>query len=589
MRKLVAIAMLSVAACSGDLSVGGDDNTTADGNTGMDAVPCGLQIGFDPIDPVASSVLPIRAYTNLVNTAGVLSFTWTVTFNGANVPTTEQAADGSQINFIAATAGSYFVTVQVSGPTDCSYASTAKYVEAPGANADVFRLRTVPAPNLAPPQETYIQVKGGANIDRAIALDSGISVTGLVKNTATSTGISAYLKFMPRSMPTAYTELFSSATGVYNLRLLPYDHDVLVIPTATTLAPKLVPWSAVPFTTELHVGPGTVVSGTVHNPAGNGFAGAKVQLYAGSVPSTIGTTAADGSFSVRTDFPTTSSQVTVKVTPPASSGLPRLEATSTFNLANALNINYAASLATCNLQNTPVQRVGANQANAQVTVVGALGGVAGTIGGINATNTVRVSATADGTGRLPSMLVPRGALNVVTVLSMTDHAVSAIDTSACSVTQIDAPAMTTITGATKDATMTALPNIRIEAEPVGVLATAGVAPIHIMSNDTTGAFSLPLAAGGRYNVRFTDPQQRAAPLTASNVAPGGVPTNAQLAKALALTGQVSIVNNSTPVIGASVQILCTTCSGLDLERPIAETATNTVSRYAIAVPDPGTM
>jgi hypothetical protein len=43
------------------------------------------------------------------------------------------------------------------------------------------------------------------------------------------------------------------------------------------------------------------------------------------------------------------------------------------------------------------------------------------------------------------------------------------------------------------------------------------------------------------------------------------------------------------VIGASVQILCATCTGLDATRPIAETATDTVSRYRIAVPDPGTM
>jgi hypothetical protein len=49
------------------------------------------------------------------------------------------------------------------------------------------------------------------------------------------------------------------------------------------------------------------------------------------------------------------------------------------------------------------------------------------------------------------------------------------------------------------------------------------------------------------------------------------------------------VNNANPVIGASVQILCATCGGLELMRPIAETATNSVSRYAVAVPDPGTM
>jgi len=69
------------------------------------------------------------------------------------------------------------------------------------------------------------------------------------------------------------------------------------------------------------------------------------------VPSTLATTDAAGNYSVRTDFPSGASQVTVKVTPPAAGGLPRLEATSAFNLAGAINVTYAASLTTCDLAN----------------------------------------------------------------------------------------------------------------------------------------------------------------------------------------------------------------------------------------------
>jgi hypothetical protein len=504
------------------------------------------------------------------------------------VPFQTEAADNSQISFIAATPGQYSVHVDIGGSPLCPDADTIINVAAPGANTDVFRLRTVPAPDLAPPQETFIQVKGGADANRAVALDGGISVTGVVKNSTTNAGIPAYLKFIPRSMPTAFSEQFSTTSGGYTLQLLALDHDVLVIPGVAGLAPKLVPWTAVPLTQTLSVSPGMVVTGTVRNPAGNGFGGAKVQLYSGGVPSTLGTTAADGSFSVRTDFPTTTNQVTVKVTPPAGSGLPRLEATSVFNLATALNINYAPGLTTCDLAGVPVRRAAASQANAQVSIVGSLAAVAGTIAGITATNTVRVSATANGSGVLPSLLVPRGSLFAVTELSMTDHAVSAINTSTCSVAQIDAPAMTTISGTTKKDDGTAIGGVRVEAEPIGVLAQAGVAPVQIASN-ATGGFSLSLAGGGRYNVRFADPQQRAAPLVAADVAPGGVPTNALLPKALTISGTVSVTTSSNPVIGASVQVLCATCSGLDLVRPIAETATDSVSKYRIAVPDPGTM
>jgi hypothetical protein len=585
MRRLLLLAV-AAAGCAGSADGGGV--VLPDSGVSNDAQTEGCSIGFDPFDPVASPVLPIRAYAIIVNAQSVLTYNWAVTFNNATVPHTQEASDGSQIGFIAPTPGFYHVEVTIGGSAPCSFAEATINVEAPGANADVFRLRTMPSPTVAPPQETYIQVKGGADINRAIALDPGIQTTGIVKNSATDAGIAAYLKFMPTSMPTAFTELFSSSTGAYTLRLLPLNHDVLVIPTATNLAPKLVPWTAVPMTSQLVVGPGTVVTGTVRNPAGVGFAGAKVQLYAGGVPSTLGTTAADGSFSVRTDFPSAANAVTVKVTPPAASGLPRLDATSTFNLASAIQINYSASLATCDLANVPVRRGGVNQGSAQVTVVGTLAGVAGTIGGVNATNSVRVGATADGAGRLPSVLVPRGSLSAVTALSMTDHAASALDTSACSVASIDAPAMTTVSGTAKKDATTTLEGVRIEAEPIGVLALAGVLPVQVTSG-ANGAFSLPLAAGGRYNVRFLDPQARAAPLVAGDVAPLGVPTNALLPKALAITGQVSIVNNPNPVIGASIQILCATCAGLDVTRPITETATDTVSHYRIAVPDPGTM
>jgi hypothetical protein len=581
------ILALALAGCAGDFAGGDDGNVTDAGGTN-DSAPAGCAIAYDPIDPVASPVLPIRAYLVLQGATGFPTFTWTVYFGSTMIPFDFAASDESQISFIAATPGSYQVHVNISGAPQCPSASVTINVAAPGANNDVFRLRAVPSPTIAPPQETFIQVKGGADVTRAIALDSGIAANGTVINSATNGGITAYLKFMPRSMPTAFTEQFSTSSGSYGLRLLPLDHDVLVIPGVPGLAPKLVPWTAIPTTSTLTVGPGTAVTGTVRNPAGNGFGGAKVQLYAGGVPSTLGTTAADGSFSVRTDFPASATQVTVKVTPPAASGLPRLEATSAFNLASALNISYAPGLIACDLANVPVRRAAANQPNAQVSIVGSLAGVAGTINGINATNTVRVTATSSGSGTLPSMLVPRGSLFAVTEVSTMDHAVSAINTSTCSVAQIDAPVMTTINGTTKKDDGTVIGGVRVEAEPTGVLALAGVSPVHLTSS-STGGFALPLAGGGRYNVRFTDPQQRAAPLVATDVASGGVPTNAALAKALAISGTVSVVNNTNPVIGASVQVLCATCSGLEVARPIAETATDAVSKYRIAVPDPGTM
>ena len=40
--------------------------------------------------------------------------------------------------------------------------------------------------------------------------------------------------------------------------------------------------------------------------------------------------------------------------------------------------------------------------------------------------------------------------------------------------------------------------------------------------------------------------------------------------------------------GASVQLMCTGCTGLDAALPLAGAATDATGRFTLAVPDPGT-
>ena len=566
---------------------GNNNGTMSDAHPSNDGpVGCGITLTFDPADPIASPTVPIRVFTNIVNSSGVVTYTWSVRdTNFASVPFTSQASDDSQINFVAPNPGPYYVDVSIgNSPIGCSYASGTVNVSAPNANTAVYRLRTV-AGSLAPPQESIIQVKGGADMARSIALDTGLVSPGSVIDNLGS-GIQAYLKFMPVATPAAYTELFSSTSGGYSVRLLGVNHDVLVVPAVAGLAPKLIGWTVT--TTTLQVGPGTTVTGTVHAPNTTGLGGAKVQLYAGIVPSTIATTAADGTFSLHADFPA-GAMVTVKVTPPATSGLPRLDATAAFSIGTPFSINYSPSLATCDLANVPVRRGGSALPGAKVFVVGASSGGLITAGvGISATGTVHVVATADGAGKLPSTLVPRATLSAVTEVSMTDHAVSALDTSACSVAQVDAPAMINVSGTARSIDNTPLDGVRVEASSLTTLSLAGILPVQATSA-ANGSFNLLVASGGRYDVRFTDPKARGAPLVVLDVTSAGIPSNAVLPKALTISGDVSVLSSTNPVIGASVQVLCATCTGLDAARPIAETATDALSKYRIAVPDPGTL
>lgn len=573
--------MLLVAGCGMSSDAGIDLN---DGGPNDAGVVCTLTISFDPAFPEANDTAPIRAQANLVGAPGVYTYSWNVNkVGGSTVNYTFEASDQSQIGFIAPTAGSYHVSVDVSGPVpDCHYKDEILNVSDPMGITNVYRLRTVASPQLAPPQEAVIQLQGNmSEYNRPIALDPGIAVNGTVKNGTTP--VPAYIKLIPVGAPNAFTETYSGANGSYSVRLLGQMHSVLIIPTSTTLAPKLTAW--MPGVADFSVSGGTLVSGIVRDPVGNPLANAKVQLFSGGVPSTIGSSAGDGTFSVRADF--ASGPITVKVTPLAASGLPRLEATSTFNLGSQLQINYAA-LTLCDLAGDAVKRGGTNQAGAKVTFVGSMNGNVGTIGGVAATGTVHITATANGSGVLPQTLVPRAAMSAVVQLAADDYAVDTFDTStSCAAQTIDALAPITRTGVTEMGVATVIGGVRIEATPIGVLAQADAQPI-IATSNSNGAFSIDLAAGGLYDVRFVDPQARAAQLAVMNVSPALLPSAAVLPKAMTIFGKVSVTGVANPVVGASVQLLCASCTGIEATRPAAATATDSASNYRVAVPDPGT-
>jgi hypothetical protein len=525
----------------------------------------------------------------VLDAPGVLTYDWSVAHNSQAVPYTMEAADNSQIGFLVPTTGAYDVSVQIGGSAQCTFEMATLNVLDPNGVNGYYRLRAVPSSS-APPQESVVLVHGGtAMYERDIALDPGLPAAGTVRNGASGPGIAAYVKFAPVSAPLAYTETFSSGSGAYSVRLLGQMHDVIVIPQSTALAPKKLAWT--PQTTSLVVGAGTLVSGTVRDPAGTGITGAKVQLYADGVPSTVGTTAAGGAFSLRADFPA-QAQITVKVTPPNASGLPRLEAIGAFDLAQAMQINYAATLQRCDVGGSAVKRGGANQPGAKVTIVGAVPGTSATVttGAVsaNAVGTARVSITANGSGVLPAAQAPRAALAAVVQLAMDDWSVDTLDTTTTCAQTIDALAPTTVMGTLEDMATAGLEGARVEATPIGALALADAVPVSATAT-TGGGFSITLAAGGQYDVRYVDPLTRAAPLVRMAIAPAAAGGTVTLPKATKIYGEVTVVGSPNPVVGASVQMLCATCAGIDATRPVAQTATDTLGNYAVAVPDPGTM
>ncbi len=583
-RSLIALIAL-VAAC-------GASEFLPDGNTGNDASPtdagCSTYITFDPQNPVAGPSTNVRAVANANGAPGVLTYSWQVSLDGSQVDFTYAAADNSQINFIASTAGAYDVQVDIGAGAFCPVAESFLDVSAPGANTAQYRLRVVAPPaQPAPPQEQTIEVSGGADFATAVTLDGGVTATGQVMNGGT--GVPAFLRVMPTATPLAAVEAFTDDDGNFSVLVLGQPHDVLVVPTVPGVAPRVINgWT--PASTLLSVDAGSAVTGTVKGPSGAALANAKVQLSIAGTPSTLTTTDSGGNFTVRA-VPVAGATVEVDVTPPVGTGLPRLVATSVaFDLSQPMAVKYAAALATCDLAGTTVKRGATSLANAKVVVVGQLAAIGTVTAGAAATasGTASIAASADGTGKLPSTLVPKAPLSAVVFVTNADLAVASIDLSTCATVAISAPAMIAATGTVSDSSQDTLPGVQLEAVPDGALALAGATSIEGASV-ANGAFSLTLASGGHYDVHFTDPAGRGAPLVASNVTAATVPAAAVLPAALRVSGTVKISGQPNPVANASVQVLCVGCTGIDLERPIGEAATDQAGTFSVAVPDPGVM
>jgi hypothetical protein len=569
------IALLFVlVGCAGS---SGNQHVVADGGGGNTDAPTGcLSITITPPFPQKGDHIKATA---VAMASGVASYTWQV--NG--LPNTNyEAPDESAIGFDVPDAVSYEVGVSIPDDFGCPPITRTINVTDGNGLTKTYRMRVIPPADLAPPQENEIVVVGGqTSEDRPFYVDPGLLLHGSV--TSGATPVPAYVKFTPVLGPSF--DLVT--TGTFQARL--QMHSALVIPQDNTLAPRVIAWTPVVGPNQFAVDGGVGSSGTVLDRSGAPLANAQVQLEQLGVPSTIATTAANGTFTVHTTFDHTN-MITAIVTPPPASGLARLSATAVFDLTQSMQISYVGSPATCDLAATPVKRGGANQGGAVVTIVGPLSG-AGTVttGGVAATATgmVHITATANGGGSLPSTLVPRANLGAVVQLAPADFAVTSIDTTACAAQTLTAPVQVTASGVMSNGTID-LVGARIEAVPVGTLALASLLPVQTTVG-AGGAFTLQLASGGHYDMRFYDPGGRGAELELPDLTPAGVPNPVTLGTALAITGELTVLGYANPVIGASVQLLCADCTGIAASQPLAQTATDITGHYRIAVPDPGTM
>ncbi len=575
-------AALATAACGGDMA-SDDDAVDAGGSDG--ATGCSIAVSFAPTMPVAPAT--IVAQSDVFGSSGITTYVWRVTLRatGAEVPFTPLDASSRDIQFDAPTAGIYDVDLFVGA--GCPSFDGAVNVMTPGANTRAVRLRFVPPASItAPPQERIVIVPGGADFAAGVlTLDAGNAYPINVR-TPTATAVPAYVRFTSRSTPDAVIEGFTDSAGNTAVRLIPGRYDVLVVPTSAALAPRLVlDWD--PLTTLITIDAGTALGGFVLDDAGAAVAGARVSLTSGGVPSTVATTVADGSFSLRWREGGTIEQVTA--VPPAASSLPRLDAQVEIGALAVVTVRHA-TVPSSDVASTLVRVGGVIAASTEVVVdLGRAG--AGTIRDGStilaaASGSHRRTLRTDAAGRLPSARFIDGTGAAFITASGGPGGVAALALPLGGT--LDAAAPVTITGRVLRAAGGARAEARVRATLTGALAHAG-APVPVATAGSDGSFTIALAAGGAYALLLIDPTaDDAARTVAIASATAQALGDLSLPAALAISGEVRATGQSVGARAVGVAALChLACAGIERTRPLGDAVTDPAGRFVVAVPDPG--
>lgn len=572
MRALaIALVMAALAGCGA-------------GGAGDDTPVCHVAVQFTPTDALAPGTVTARAV--VTGGSGILDYQWEVTRGSTAIPTTPRTPSGSDVDFPADQAGVYHVVLTI--PT-CEQWSGDKNVRDPGANTRTLRLRFTPAPETAlPMQERIIAIPGGADYAAGVlALDGGLPTPVVVRDGGGAI-VPAYVRLSSRTTPDVFVELVTDAAGTDTVRLLPGHVDALIVPLSAALAPRRIDdWD--PIAGALTVDAGQVATGVVLDPGGAPLAGARVSLSAegAGTPSTIATTAADGSFAVRWRVPAGGA---LTVVPPRASGLPRLTMPLVdVQLDRALTVAYASTLVVRDLTGLAVAIEGAAAVGGHAAFAIDVPGAA-TIGDGVSTQTAdgkhRDVVAIDGTGHLTAYRAVGAAGRAYLQGASGPGAVALFDLGTGVPTSLDggAPAPTTL--AIVDEGGQPIRDAQLRALVTGDLAHLAAAAPQATA-DATGHATLALAPGATYQLDVVDPRHAHAGARVV-IAAGSTPAPIALPDAIAITGELREVAQSVGLPGAGVTALCYACSGPERSHPLGEAVTDAAGGFAVVIADPGT-
>jgi hypothetical protein len=574
-RPLALVLALALAGC-------GAEQLQPD----QDARACSLAVQVEPGDPVAPTTVTARA--TVTGPSGVFTYTWTVRHDGAAVAVTPRTPDSRDIDFIATTAGVYDVTLDVDGAgPECTRWQGPVNVRDPGAMPGALRLRFAPAPTSgAPLQERTVIVPGGADFALGVlALDPGVVAPILVVDPG-GQRVPSYVRLRSRATPDAVVELVTTAGGGERATLATGRYDVLVVPLVGGLAPAAIAnWE--PALGALTVGPGTPVTGHLQDETGAGLAGARIAIAGDDdgAPSTVATTASDGSFALAWQL---GAGATLTVTPPAGSGRARLRVPlDQLAATRPLTIRYQPGHPIRDLTGTPTRIGGAAPPGGHALIAVELGAIATATDGlvtVDATGTHRDQVALDSAGRLTSYRLTAGAGRAYLVA--TDGgpgAVATFDATTATPAALAGATPRAVVATLTDRSGTPIAGAAVDATVTGDLAHPG-APHATATSAGDGRLTLALAAGASYELTIIDRRgaRHRLPIGGVAVDLGAI----ALAPSSLVRGELRLVGMSVGLADAAVTALCASCTGLDRSRPLGETATDAAGTFTLAIPDP---
>ncbi|HEY3352361.1 MAG TPA: carboxypeptidase-like regulatory domain-containing protein [Polyangia bacterium] len=413
----IAAVALTLAGCGASASV----NPWGEHDAG---VQCTASLTVSTRSPAPGDTIAAEVHPG--PSGGPFTYDWSVTdATGAAVVVTPRTADESQVDVPIARAGSYHISVRVTGGyfQTCT-AEDSLLARNPTGQPEQVVLRFVPPPASGLQiQQQVIAITGGTpQGDLNVTLDEGIPLDLALADAAGTATADAFVRLIAHDRGFE-AQAYVRAGEPLHVVLLDDAYDVLVIPDepgAPRFAPSLAEDRALASlagAARLVLDPGVAVQGAVVAQDGAPLAGARVVLTSGRLPSTLGTAAGDGAFTVRVQ----PGAFGLSVAAPAASGLPDLELDTGITVTAAtpdLAIAYDPALApggdldvTVRSYDGSAPVAGARVTlRAQVAQAGTLtsGGLSQPLPGV-----VRRSAVTDGAGRIVVPALPAGSYDLV--------------------------------------------------------------------------------------------------------------------------------------------------------------------------------